>query len=213
MQLDKFQEMKNFILLLALLIFTNCTNKQYNEIEDSAIKDIANHYLTLKHLSNRRIKPPPLPSEDNNEKYVAIEEEKQGVYKVFISDALLPISQIKEDNHWMFDELYNTPSLDSLFESLENSKVFNQLDYREFDKTQIKFIEPYQQFTDRKNEIGKDEEYLIFSFSRICFSSDYKFGLVVIDYSFGWPNGTGGGFNRPYLIEKINNEWKVIDEE
>jgi len=205
--------MKNSILTLYLIILASCSNSQYNKIEIKAIQDISNNYLTIKHLSKNRIKPPPPPTKENIEIYSEIEEKEQSVYKVYISDALLPISQLKEDNQWMFDMLYNDPSLDSLFESLENSKAFNQLEYREFDKTEIEFIEPYQQFTDRKNEIGKDEEYLIFKFSRICFSSDYKFGLVVIDYNFGWYNGTGGGFNRPYLIKKVNNKWKVIDEE
>jgi|GEM_PF-2896362 len=204
--------MRIIFLIFTILILTGCINRNYTNVEDRAIQDITNDYLKIKHLSKNRLKRPPAPTEDNIKVEFGIKMEKQDVYKVFISDALLPISQVKEDNQWMFNKMYKSPSLDSLFKSLMLTSEFDGLKYREFDKEQIKLKQPYQQFTDRKNEIGTDEEYLIFSFSRISFSADYKYGLVVLNYSFGWTNGTGGGFHRPYLIENVNNEWKVIEE-
>ena len=204
--------MKIILLLFSILILTDCSNRDYIQIEDKAIQDITNDYLKSNHLRKNRLKPPPPPSEDNIQIDFDIKEEKQDVYKVYVSDALLPISQIKEDNQRMFNEMYKTPKLDSLFNSLMLTNEFDNLAYREFDKKRMIFLKPYQQFTDHKNEIGKEEEYLIFSFSRISFSADYKFGLVVINYRFGWPNGNGGGSHRPYLIENVNNEWKLIAE-
>ncbi len=203
--------MRNSILLFLILLLFGCTDNRYDKLEFQAIQDIANDYLKIKDLNQRRIKPPP-PIENDDIQFTADTIEKQDTYKVFVSDALLPISQVKEDNQWMFDGIYENPILDSIANSIIYSKNFKKLKYREFNKSRLKFVKPYRQFVDRKKEVRNNEEYIILSFSRVCFSADYKYGLVVIDYEHGWPNGTGGGFNRPYLIEKKNNEWKVIDE-
>lgn len=204
--------MRNIYLLLLTLIIFGCTDNRYNKIEVAAIQDISNDYIKIKHR-RKWPKPPPPPPTDNDEIQIDFKiSEEQDVYKVFLSDALLPISQLKEDNEWMFDKLYETPIFDSLFNSITNSERFEKLGYREFEKKNVTFNEPYQQFVDRKKEVGQDEEYLIIGFSRICFNKDFTLGLVVIDYKYGWPNGTGGGFHRPYLIKVENDRWKVIDE-
>ena len=195
----------SIFIFLTLLLFS-CTDNRYNKLEFQAIQDIANDYLRIKDLNQSLIKPGSQIAPDTIK--------KQDNYKVFISDALLPISQAKENNRWMFDIIYENenPHLDSIANSIVDSKNFKKLKYRKFNKSRLEFANPYRQFVEHKNEIGKDEEYVIISFSRICFSADDKYGLVVIDYEHGWPDGTGGGFNRPYLIEKKNNEWKVIDK-
>ena len=204
-------KMRTTYLLLLIFILFGCTDNRYHKIEVAAIQDISNDYIKIKHR-RKWPKPPPPPTE-NDEIQIDFETSlEQDEYKVFLSDALIPISQVKEDNQWMFDKLYETPKLDSIFNSIIISERFGKLGYREYEKRNVIFNKPYQQFTDRKKEVGHDEEYLIIGFSRICFNKDYTFGLVVIDYKYGWPNGTGGGFHRPYLIKMENDKWKVIDE-
>ncbi|WP_075603794.1 hypothetical protein [Saccharicrinis aurantiacus] len=199
-----------YLLLLTLILF-GCTDNRYLKIEVAAIQDISNDYIKIKHR-RKWLKPPP-PSTDNDEIQIDFEtSEDQDEYKVFLSDALIPISQVKEDNQWMFDKLYETPKFDSIFNSITNSERFGKLGYKEYEKKNVTFNEPYQQFVDRKKEVGQYEEYLILGFSRVCFNEDYTYGLVVIDYKYGWPNGTGGGFHRPYLIKIENDKWKVIEE-
>ncbi|MBU3822514.1 hypothetical protein KO566_10605 [Flavobacteriaceae bacterium XHP0103] len=195
----------SIFIFLTLLLFS-CTDNRYNKLEFKAIQDISNDYLRIKDLNQSLIKPGSQIAPDTIK--------KQNNYKVFISDALLPISQAKENNRLMFDIIFKNenPHLDSIANSIVDSKNFKRLKYRKFNKSRLEFANPYRQFVEHKSEIGKDEEYVIISFSRICFSADDKYGLVVIDYEHVWPNGTGVGFNRPYLIEKKNNEWKVINE-
>jgi hypothetical protein len=205
--------MKVSIFLFLTLLLFSCTDNRYNESEFQAIQDIANDYLRIKDLNQNRIKPGP-PIEDDEIQIIHDTIKKQDTYKIFVSDVLLPISQVKEDYRWIFDIIYKNenPHLDSITNSIVDSKNFKKLKYRKFNKSRLEFTKPYRQLVDHKKEIGKDEEYVIISFSRICFSANYKYGLVVIDYEHGWPNGSGFAFNRPYLIEKKNNEWKVIDE-
>lgn len=200
-----------FIFLFLLLVGSHDNRNEKMELQ--AILDIADDCLKIERLKqNQIITPPPPENDDIQIDLDSAIKEKQEIFKVFISDALLPISQVKEDNQSMFDKIYEDPFLDSIFNSIVVSKNFKRLKYREFEKSKLKLFKPYQQFSDRRKEVQNNEEYIILSFSRICFSQDYRYGVVVIDYQNGWPNCTGGGFHRPYLIEKKNNEWKIIEE-
>lgn len=196
------------ILIFTLILLVSCNNLEYQNQEFNAIEDIANDYLKQKHFKKVTRKPPP-PGDImfEEESYVDTTD-----LKVFVSDALLPIDQVKEDNYWMFDELYSNKELDSLFNELQKEERFAKLKYREFIKTDLNIKKPYKQIFNIKKEVVTDEEYVIFSFSRILFDSDFKKGIVVIDFNYGSEYGIMGGFHRPYLIKKLNDKWTFVDE-
>ena len=132
--------------------------------------------------------------------------------KVYISDALMPISQIKEDNEWMFKD--NNFSIgDSIkFYEIRNSQMFGKLKYAEIDKSKIKLIKPYEQFRKSQIKVYADEEYKILKFSRVCFDQKKENGIVVIEYLVGFESGMSSGYNGALLIKKINNEWKFVEK-
>lgn len=189
----------------------------YEKEEFKAIEDITNDYLKKNHLKeilNPDLNPPPpgCYSYDSSEYQEAKAPNIDSLdLKVYISDALMPIAQIKEDNEWMFrSNRYN--KIDSIkYNEILNSNTFIKLKYREFNKRNIRFIKPYRYFDKYKESEVLLDTYSIFNFSRICFDSKRKYGIVVIDYKTGYENGTGSGYFMSYLIKKIEGKWTIIE--
>ena len=189
----------------------------YEKEEFKAIKSITNEYLKNNHLKeilNPDFNPPP----PGYYSYDSSEYQKPRVpnidsldLKVYISDALLPIAQIKEDNEWMFrSNRYN--KTDSIkYNEILISNTFKKLKYREFNKRNIEFIKPYRYFDRSKESMALVDIYSIFNFSRICFDSKREYGIIVIDYETGYENGTGSGYFMSYLIQKIDDKWTLIE--
>ena len=132
--------------------------------------------------------------------------------KVYLSDALLPIAQEKEDNSWMFKN-NNFSNRDSIvFYKIVNSKKFQELNYRDFDKRKITFKKPYHQSNYSEIKAYADKPYKILKFSRICFDEKMENGIVVVEMLEGLEYGTMSGFNGAILIKKKNNHWEYIPQ-
>jgi len=182
------------------LFFVTCSSKNYENEELIAIQDIANIFLQetlipeeLVYISEDSILIFPFSDSLNS--------------RVFFSDGLFPISQVKKDYGWMFKES-NLGTVDSaLFYSIVNSKRFNELKFRNFDKTKIELLKPFKQFDRTQERIITGERYSIFNFSRICFDTKREIGVVVLGYTKGYENGTATGFRGPLLIKKQNGKW------
>jgi hypothetical protein len=130
--------------------------------------------------------------------------------KVYISDALLPIAQVKQDNEWMFnDNYFGTPD-SAIFYEIVNSEKFRKLSYREFDKRELRLLKPFRQFEKSQEKVTSDESYTILNFSRVCFDSKKENGVVVIEYLQGFTSGSMNGYHMALLIKKKDNKWTYI---
>jgi|TARA_B110000908_G_C10022210_1_gene343401 hypothetical protein len=201
--------LKRIILTLFIISLVSCDNN-YEKEEFKAIEDITNNYLLKNHL-NKMMEKPQIPSENEIEE---VYERPFNVdtldLKVYLSDALLPISQIKEDNEWMFDDNYFGTKDSTIFHSIVNSREFKNLKYREFDKNKIQFIKPYRQFEKSNEKLKENEEYSLLSFSRVCFDEKKENGIVVIEYRQGSKGWTSYGNHMAFLIKKTNEKWEYI---
>ncbi len=178
-------------------------NSDKDELD--AITDIANDYLE-RNVLKEILEPHAIYSE----KPLAKPNIDSLDLKVYISDALLPIAQVKQDNEWMFNDNYFGTSDSATFHGIVNSEQFKKLGYREFDKCKITLIKPFRQFEKSQGKIIADEEYTILNFSRVCFDSKRENGVVVIEYLQGFESGTMNGYHMALLIKKKNNKWAYI---
>ena len=190
--------MKNFFLYIISIIFLSCGN-DYEKEEIKVISDITNDYLRRSHLN----------LEDEYLKLDTIQVEGSD-FDVYISDALIPIKQIKEDNEWMFLNNNFTKKNSILFNELINSEYFNSLKYREINKTEIELNKPYNKMFEKDNKRTSTKEYLMFNFSRVCFNKEMNKGIVVINYKIGGKYGFTQGYNMPLIISKLNGKWTYI---
>ncbi|WP_457617673.1 hypothetical protein [Lutibacter sp.] len=185
---------KIYYIIFTLLIFS--CNRSYEREEIKVIIDFTNSYLKKEHLQKLE-----------NYELICSENKKLDSFNlnIYISDYLLPISKIREDEKWMFDDNYS--GKDSIiFRNILNSKKFNELTYREFDKNQIKLIEPYKQIIEYKPL----DDYIRIRFSRVCFDKKRENAIVLIEYNFHCDKFNVSGFERPYLLRKIKNKWNYI---
>jgi|TARA_B110000093_G_C12788131_1_gene333482 hypothetical protein len=201
--------MRIIILIVFIISLISC-DSNYEKEEFKAIEDITYNYLVKNHLN--KIKEEP---------YLNYENDIEEVYekplnldtldlKVYLSDALLPISQVKEDNDWMFNDNYFRTKDSAIFYSIVNSKEFKNLKYREFKKNKIKFIKPYRQFEKSNEKLEENEEYSLLSFSRVCFDEKRENGVVVIEYRNGNKGYTSYGNHMAFLIKKTGEKWEYI---
>lgn len=190
---------------LFMVVVCSCTTK-YEQEELTAIEDISNDYLYENDLS-KILNPPDLG--DN------VEIEKVNInnlyLRVYVSDELRPIQKIKEDNLWMFKNNKMSPKDSITFFRLMNSEKFKSLAYRTFDKSKVKFIQPYHYFDYNKQELKEGQNFNSISFSRFCFNDDFTYGITVIDYNVGANGYNFMGYNMALLIKKIDGKWKIIE--
>lgn len=191
-------------IILISLIFCSCSDN-YETDELKAITDITNDYLERNIL--KEILEPHDPFNDQPLTKPNIDSLD---LKVYLSDALIPIAQVKEDNEWMFnDNYFGTPD-SAIFYGIVNSDNFKKLDYRECDKREIRLIKPFRQFEKSQEKITTDESYTILNFSRVCFDSKKENGVVVIEYLQGFTSGSMNGYHMALLIKKKDNKWTYI---
>lgn len=197
--------MKNkFLIIFFSIVIISC-NDSYEKEELKAIEDITNDYLKRNDLD--KILNPPKFSDDQ----IVIKPNIDTLnIKVYLSDALLPISQIKEDNEWMFKNNSFSASDSIKFYGIRDSKTFKKLEYIEINKSKIKLIKPYRQFEKSQIKVSADEEYKILKFSRVCFDEKRENGIVVVEYLVGYESGTMSGFHGALLIKKVNNQWTFV---
>jgi len=200
--------MRVFAFLLLIFLF-GCKN--YNSEEFNAIQDFTNEYLLTKHLPEiLDLIPPPPPG------VMALQKSKPNIdsldFKVYISDALLPIAQIKKDNRNLFNKTLKSTKSDNVFKAITKSHRFTNLGYREIEKSKIHLTKPYREIFDIQSEIKENDEYVEFYFSRVCFDTDYNYGLIFVNYNV-FRNGMGTGQIGIYLIHKVNSKWKIEFEE
>jgi hypothetical protein len=191
-------------IILITLILCGC-NDNYDKDELDAITDITNDYLE-RNILQETLTPHDLFSD----KPLAKPNIDSLDLKVYISDALIPIAQIKEDNEWMFNDNYFGTSDSAIFYGIVNSEKFRQLGYKEFDKQKVTLIKPFRQFGKSQEKIIADEVYTILNFSRVCFDNNKENGVVVIEYLQGLESGTRNGYHMALLIKKKNNKWTYI---
>ncbi|HQZ26470.1 MAG TPA: hypothetical protein PLD18_14315 [Flavobacterium sp.] len=194
--------MKIITLIFIILTFFGC-QKTYEKEEVKAIEEITNDYLKKNDLDKYYLKPhdffgkPTVPKANID----TLD------FKVYLSDALMPINQIREDNKWMFKNNDFSKSDSIIFHGIMNSKKFKELEYREYDKSKIKLIKPYKQFDEN---IRPEDDYSKILFSRVCFDEKMENGIVVIDYLIGNESGYTSGYNMALLIKKKNNKWSYV---
>ncbi|TCN55607.1 hypothetical protein D0809_16255 [Flavobacterium circumlabens] len=193
--------MKITTSIFIILFFFGC-QKSYEKEEVKAIEDITNDYLKKNHLDKYYLNPPDFFGKPTPKANIDKLD-----FKVYLSDALMPINQIREDNKWMFKNNDFIKSDSIIFYGIMNSKKFKDLEYREYDKSKIKLIKPYKQF----NEDAKPEDdYSKILFSRVCFDEKMENGIVVINYLIGNESGYTNGYNMALLIKKKNNKWSYV---
>jgi len=198
--------MKKTLFLLISLSIISC-RKPYEKEEFYAIQNILNDYLKREYLENE-IRPYIHLKEETNSKFNTDSTE----IKVYISDALIPISQIKEDEYWMFINNYSDPENKKIFKQIINSDQFKKLRYREIDKKNIKLINPYKQAESSIILLKNKEKYHIFNFSRVCFDNQKKNGIIVLNESIGKNGLEIQGNYKALLIKKKNKKWTYIKE-
>ena len=195
---------KILIIITAGLFFATCTNNSYEIEEAKAIQDIANNFLQRNLLTEEEV----VRLDGEVIKFKPFIDSLNS--RVYFSNALLPISQVKEDNEWMFnDNYFGTPD-SAIFYGIINLKRFDELTYRKFDKSKIELIEPFKQFNKSQEKKIADEEYTIFEFSRVCFDDKRENGVLVINYLKGYESGKMNGYNMALLIKKENGKWVYI---
>jgi hypothetical protein len=195
--------MKYLLILLFSTLIIGCKNQEKDEFE--AIEDVVNEFLALKHL------PKILnPINFSDEPIVAKPNIDSIKFKIYISDALLPISQIKEDNEFLFLDTLKSKMNNKIFHDLLFSKGFEMLKYREFDKSKMRLNKPYIEIFSIIKDIDiAHEEYVRFSFSRVCFDKDKKYGILFMNYFQGYNNG-GMGQDYVLLIKFDNDKWNIV---
>jgi hypothetical protein len=194
--------MKKIIILLISLTIFGCKNS-YEKEEFNAIQSILNNYLKLEYLENK-----PFAENDN----IKSDKVYNTKIKVYISDALIPISQIKEDEYWMFTNNFRFAENKNAFNEIINSTKFKKLRYREIKKKQIELINPYEQSENSRVDLKNEEKYNILSFSRVCFDYQMENGIVVINESIGRKGGKIQGNHKVLLIKKVDGKWVYIEE-
>lgn len=194
------------LFFITAFFFISCS-KSYEVEESKAIEDISNEYLSRNDLS--KIMNPPSFEGSPDSKKININSLD---LRVYISDALMPISQVKEDDEWMFVDNNFNSSDSIIFYNLVNSEKFKELSYKEFDKTKLKLSRPYSQYQKYPMKLREDEEYTILKFSRVCFDDKRQNGIVVINYSKGFESGSMSGFQGALLIKKINDKWTYVSK-
>ncbi|MBC7845320.1 MAG: hypothetical protein H7Y10_02370 [Flavobacterium sp.] len=196
--------MRKIIALLMFTILLTSCNDAYEKEELKAIEDVANDYLKTndlilnptKFFDDQIINKPNIDTLD---------------IQIYFSDALLPISQVKEDNEWMFiDNNFKKASDSITFYSIVNSQKFKDLKFKEFEKSKLKLEKPYRQFKSSQTKFKSDEEYRILNFSRVCFDDKRENGIVVIEYLVGYESGTSSGYHNSLLITKKNGKWTYV---
>ncbi|WP_296618864.1 hypothetical protein [Marivirga sp.] len=198
--------MKKLSSLFFILLIIACdSSKSYNSEEEKAIEGVINSFIT--HYIEKKNRIPRHSKIDSALMQRGFKPEE---IKVYISDALLPISQIFEDNKWMNSKVYQNEGLNAQFSDLYNSKTFYQLEYREFTKGKINLNTPLKQCYNCTDKITADEQYSMISFSRICFNEEKNMGLVVIHYGVGFEASSMSGHHGPFLIKKQNDSWSII---
>lgn len=198
-------------LLLIFFTLVSCKNSYENE-ELKAIEDITNEFLKendLKIILN----PPPGP--DGKPSWVTNVDSLD--IKVVFSHKLVSINDHKKSNTWMFKNNSFTKSDSLIFYQIINSKLFEKLEKRSFNKNSLKLAKPYRQV--EKEEIELNEGFPNIKYSRICFDEKRQNGVVVIDFlndvktdDSSQIAGTGSGFNGVLLIRKVNNKWVIINK-
>jgi hypothetical protein len=194
---------KIFVLLMFTILLTSCKD-DYEQEELKAIEDVANDYLKTNDLLLN-------PTKFFDDQVIAKPNIDSLDIKVYFSDALLPISQVKEDNEWMFTDNDFKKASDSIsFFSILNSQTFKDLKFREFEKSKLKLKRPYTQFKSSQTKFTADEEYRVLNFSRVCFDDKRENGIVVIEYLVGFESGTSSGYHNSLLIKKKNGKWTYV---
>jgi hypothetical protein len=194
---------KIFVLLMFTILLTSCKD-DYEQEELKAIEDVANDYLKTNDLLLN-------PTKFFDDQVIAKPNIDSLDIKVYFSDALLPISQVKEDNEWMFTDNDFKKASDSItFFSILNSQTFKDLKFREFEKSKLKLERPYTQFKSSQTKFTADEEYRVLNFSRVCFDDKRENGIVVIEYLVGFESGTSSGYHNSLLIKKKNGKWTYV---
>ena len=185
------------------ILLTSCKD-DYEQEELKAIEDVANDYLKTNDLLLN-------PTKFFDDQVIAKPNIDSLDIKVYFSDALLPISQVKEDNEWMFTDNDFKKASDSItFFSILNSQTFKDLKFREFEKSKLKLERPYTQFKSSQTKFTADEEYRVLNFSRVCFDDKRENGVVVIEYLVGFESGTSSGYHNSLLIKKKNGKWTYV---
>ncbi|WP_026727530.1 hypothetical protein [Flavobacterium denitrificans] len=197
--------MNKFLFVFLLVISLQSCEDSYKTEELKAIEDISNDFLIKKDLDVLLNVPDSI---DHIKVYKPNVDSLD--IKVYLSDALVPIAQEKEDNLWMFKNNNFSKSDSIVFYGIVNSSRFKGLRYREFDKKKIKLKKPYSQSEISEVKIVADQEYKILKFSRVCFDTDKQNGIVVVELLTGLEYGTQSGFNGSILIKKKNNKWVCI---
>jgi hypothetical protein len=194
---------KIFVLLMFTILLTSCKD-DYEQEELKAIEDVANDYLKTNDLLLN-------PTKFFDDQVIVKPSIDTLDIKVYFSDALLPISQVKEDNEWMFTDNDFKKTSDSItFFSILNSQRFKDLKFREFAKSKLKLERPYTQFKSSQTKFTADEEYRVLNFSRVCFDDKRENGIVVIEYLVGFESGTSSGYHNSLLIKKKNGKWTYV---
>lgn len=185
------------------ILLTSCKD-DYEQEELKAIEDVANDYLKTNDLLLN-------PTKFFDDQIIVRPNIDNLDIKVYFSDDLLPISQVKEDNEWMFTDNNFKKASDSItFFSILNSQKFKDLKFREFAKSKLKLERPYTQFKSSQTKFTADEEYRVLNFSRVCFDDKRENGIVVIEYLVGYESGTSSGYHNSLLIKKKNGKWTYV---
>ena len=191
------------IIIIVVLFLAACKNRGYYKEEVKAIQDIANDYLQ-KNLLDEVV----TIFDGEVIKFTPFIDSLSS--RVYFSDALLPISQIKKDDEWMFNGNYSGTPDSAIFYGIINSKRFFELKYREFDKSKIELIKPFTQIAKSQEKKETDGVNTTLQFSRVCFDDKRENGVMVIEYLRGYGSDSMYGYNGALLIKKQNGKWTYI---
>ncbi|WP_019987118.1 hypothetical protein [Rudanella lutea] len=203
--------MHNLSLLLATILFVclGCTpfteREKYKNEEFTAIESVVNEYLKIYRLpelldqTNYPGLPPlPKPSIDTIDA------------KVYLSDALMPLAQTKEDDESTYQP-DKANSFDVVYKTLMASSTFSELGYREFEKKAITLQKPFRQIYRPNKDIKEEEQYSEIKLSRVCFNDNLNCGMLYLWFGQG-SNYATTSHTTLVLIEKKKDKWIIVDE-
>ena len=211
--------MKKLIIILPLLFFLNCKERQKEDKEAKyeVIQTLYN-YITKYHAHILAFPvSPPDPKIESDSLQKILERDKE-----IIKDTTKIVNSYleKEGRSVVCIDKKQSPSIDlskrsipscitKNFDSLYNDfikiKGTQTLDLTNLKDNRYSVIIPYHDYYPEMSNKGFDKCDMVLTFSRIAFNKEESKAIVIMATNFGRLNG----FSALYFLEKEKGKWKI----
>lgn len=214
--------MKKLIIILPLLLFLNCKERQKEgkEAKYEVVQTLYN-YITKYHTHILAFPPstiPPKPSSDidldslykkNEEERQVVKDTTKIVNSYIKRRGRRVVCVDKNQKPSIGLSKRNIPCITKNFDSLYNDfikiKGTQTLDLTRIKDNRYSVIIPYHDYYPEMSNKGFDKCDMILTFSRIAFNEEENKAIVIMATNFGRLNG----FSALYFLEKENYHWRI----